>query len=205
MLHCYVRPWRRRLSSLASSPGHSQFFNVSATLKNWEEPGDEASVCPVRDVTAQHFSQSSLRYNCNAGPQMASFASAEVDLGPDCTPSSNASSDDEETHNSGFATNLDSETSTQSPLNELLGALQHTWLPAASENGRDKDIKTDDAGSNPVDIEKKGKKRKRLRATFTSYQVRELESAFEKNHYPNVFMMKDLAKRINEPVIRVQV
>ena len=29
--------------TLASSPGSSQFFNVArATLKNWEEPGDEA-------------------------------------------------------------------------------------------------------------------------------------------------------------------
>ena len=32
------------LIQLASSPGHSQFFNVfqRITLKNWEWPGDEA-------------------------------------------------------------------------------------------------------------------------------------------------------------------
>ena len=28
---------------LASSPGHSQLFNVRATLKSWEWPGDEAN------------------------------------------------------------------------------------------------------------------------------------------------------------------
>ena len=80
----------------------------------------------------------SMRYGYNAGPQMTSFASAEAELGPACTPSSR---DGEENNNqslnkAGSATNLE----------ETLTSLNNTDAksPATSENGVDKEK---DAGS----------------------------------------------------------
>ena len=93
----------------------------------------------------------SMRYGCNAGPQMTSFASAEVELGPACTPSSNASWDGEENNNqslskAGSATNLE----------ETLTSLNNTDVksPATSENGVDKEKGKDDAGSDSEDKKK---------------------------------------------------
>ena len=44
----HARQWSSRLSEhtlfLVSSPGSSQFFSAEKTLKNWEEPGDEATL-----------------------------------------------------------------------------------------------------------------------------------------------------------------
>ena len=64
----HIRPFPSLLLGyeVASSPGSSQFINVArtrvflrATLKNWEEPGDEVTFfehsLPVADSIAQYW------------------------------------------------------------------------------------------------------------------------------------------------------